>query len=92
MFFKFKVEENVVTQIGIEYYLDNNHYSLVYGDSHYEENRQTLIDSFGESICSTIDGWGYYYQNGIGADKGGFAGLNGGGISITNYKTNCALD
>lgn len=99
VFFKYKIKDNIIKEINIEYLFNNIQYSLVYNPSNYESNKQFLKDSFGENNCSSVynnDNY-CYCQNG---SIGGNANINGDiGIFINNFscyisqnKTYCSSD
>ena len=86
VFFKYKIKDNIIKEISIEYLFNNIQYSLVYNPSNYESNKQFLKDSFGENNCSSVynnDNY-YYCQN---RSIGGNANINGDiGIFINNFS------
>lgn len=104
IFFKLKIEDNVITGIGIEYMLNNKRYSLTYDPSYFEDNKQVLdnsfIDVYGDNRCHSVNENHYYCQDSIGANMTGAALSDGSinfeinhfGCSMNQYKTNCALD
>ena len=97
VFFKYKIKDNIIKEISIEYLFNNIQYSLVYNPSNYESNRQVLKDSFGENNCFSHNNDNYYCQIGI---TGGNANINGDiDIFINNFscyisqnKTYCSAD
>ena len=98
VFFKYKIKDNIIKEISIEYLFNNIQYSLVYNPSNYESNKQVLKDSFGENNCFSHNNDNYYYcQIGI---TGGNANINGDiDIFINNFscyisqnKTYCSAD
>ena len=103
IFFKYKIENNIVTGIGIEYKLNNKRYSLIYDPSYFESNKQVLNNSFveiyGDNKCHLVNENFYYCQDSIGASMTGSASsdgsisfeLNSFGCSMNKYKTNCSL-
>ena len=98
VFFKYKIKDNIIKEISIEYLFNNIQYSLVYNPSNYESNKQVLKDSFGENNFFSHNNDNYYYcQIGI---TGGNANINGDiDIFINNFscyisqnKTYCSAD
>lgn len=98
VFLKFEIEDNVITGIGIECYYNNNRYSLNYGPSYFEANKQVLNSAFGEDRCSF--NYNYYCQDSIGGNFSGSATIDGDisfavhnyRCSMNQYKTRCGLD
>lgn len=63
--FGFKVENEIITEITIEYRQNNKHYSIIAADPNaFENNKRILADSFGENSCSLNGYGGYYCYNG----------------------------
>ena len=103
IFFKYKIENNIVTGIGIEYKLNNKRYSLIYDPSYFESNKQVLNNSFveiyGDNKCHLVNENHYYCYDSIGGNMTGSASsdgsisfeLNSFGCSMNKYKTNCSF-
>ena len=97
VFFKYKIKDNIIKEISIEYLFNNIQYSLVYNPSNYESNKQFLKDSFGENNCSLNNNYYCQISNGV---TGGYANSNGDiGIFMNNFscymsqnKTYCSAD
>ena len=95
--FKYKIKDNIITEISIEYLLNNTKYSLVYNPSNYESNKQILNNSLGENNCSLNNDYYCQINNGV---TGGYANSNGDiaiwinnfSCSINQYKTQCYLE
>ena len=68
-FLGYKIEDETITGISIEYRYNNHDYSLVYGE--YESNIQTLSDTFAsENICFFNNYSGYICSDASGSTEG----------------------